>query len=125
MPLATPIALALLTLGPAPAAGEGGVTHGFFAAGAETYIRAADGTVTWRYPHASRDGWALPGGNVLLALAKGVVASHHARGEEVRLTEVTPEKKVVWTFRDAKAPGVHHFQILDTNGEPLDGPPPR
>ena len=50
---------------------------------------------------------------------------HHAQGDEVRLIEVTPQKKVVWTFRDPKVPGIHHFQILDTNGKPVEGPPLR
>jgi hypothetical protein len=53
-----------------------------------------------------------------------VITSHHARGE-VKLTEVTPEKKLVWVHRDAKTPGIHHFQILDTNGKPLEGVPLR
>jgi hypothetical protein len=35
---------------------------------------------------------------------------------------VTPAKKIVWTHRDPKKPGIHHFQILDTNGTPLEGP---
>jgi len=56
----------------------------------------------------------LPNGNT-------VVTSHHASGDAVRLTEVTRDKKIAWTFRDPKVPGIHHFQILDTNGEPLKG----
>ncbi|MBN9523764.1 hypothetical protein J0H58_35520 [bacterium] len=28
------------------------------------------GKATWTYPHASRDGWVVPNGNVLLALSK-------------------------------------------------------
>ncbi len=55
----------------------------------------------------------LPNGNT-------VVTSHHAQGAEVRLLEVTPEKKVVWKFTDAKKPGIHHFQILETNGVPVN-----
>ena len=38
------------------------VTHAFLATGGETYIRDGRGKVTWRYPHASRDGWVLPDG---------------------------------------------------------------
>ena len=60
----------------------------------------------------------LPNGNT-------VVTSHHAKGDEVKLTEVTPAKEIVWTFRDPKTPGIHHFQILDTNGVPLEGRPLR
>jgi hypothetical protein len=54
-----------------------------------------------------------------------VITSHHAQGNEVKLTEVTRAKQVVWTHRDPTTPGIHHFQILDTNGEPLNGAPLR
>jgi len=60
----------------------------------------------------------LPNGNT-------VITSHHARGDEVKLTEVTPEKKVAWQHRDAATPGIHHFQILDTDGRPTEGRPLR
>lgn len=51
----------------------------------------------------------LPNGNT-------VITSHHAQGAEVRLFEVNCDKQVVWTYTDAKKPGIHHFQILETNG---------
>ena len=60
----------------------------------------------------------LPNGNT-------VITSHHARGNEVKLLEVTPDKKLVWVHRDASTPGIHHFQILDSNGTPLEGHPLR
>jgi hypothetical protein len=44
---------------------------------------------------------------------------------EVKLLEVRPDKKVVWTYRDDRRHGIHEFQVLDTNGEPLAGPPLR
>lgn len=57
----------------------------------------------------------LPNGNT-------VITSYHAQGDAVKLFEVTRDKKVVWRFdgkgTDLKA-GFHHFQILTTNGEPL------
>lgn len=56
----------------------------------------------------------LPNGNT-------VMTSYRAKPGEVRLTEVTPDKKIVWTYRDDSPGGIHHFQILDTNGEPLSG----
>ena len=49
---------------------QGGITHSFLACGGQTYIRDGEGKITWRYPHASRDGWVLPDGDVLLALNK-------------------------------------------------------
>ena len=60
----------------------------------------------------------LPNGNT-------VITSHHAGPGDVKLTEVTRDKKVVWTHRDPKAPGIHHFQVLDTNGKAIEGRPLR
>ena len=53
----------------------------------------------------------LPNGNT-------VISSYHAKGDQVKLFEVTREKKVVWRYTGMKA-GFHHFQILTTNGKPL------
>jgi hypothetical protein len=58
----------------------------------------------------------LPNGNT-------VITSHHATSKQVKLTEVTPDKKIVWTYTDDRRAGIHHFQILDTNGKALDGRP--
>ncbi|HSU66172.1 MAG TPA: hypothetical protein VLJ39_04855 [Tepidisphaeraceae bacterium] len=44
---------------------------------------------------------------------------------EVKLLEVTREKKVVWTYRDDKKHGIHEFQITETNGKALEGVPLR
>jgi hypothetical protein len=60
----------------------------------------------------------LPNGNT-------VITSYRTKPGEVRLTEVTPEKKIVWTYTDDRPAGIHHFQILDTNGKPLEGTPLR
>src|SRR5258707_7602496 len=46
------------------------ITHSFLACGQETFIADGQGKVTWQYPRASRDGWVLTGGDVLLAVAK-------------------------------------------------------
>jgi hypothetical protein len=61
-------------------------------------------------------GQRLPNGNT-------VVTSHHAVANQVKLTEVTREKKVVWSHTDDKKFGIHHFQILDTDGKPIEGAP--
>jgi hypothetical protein len=49
-----------------------------------------------------------------------VIASHHAR-EGIKIFEVTPAKKLVWSYT-GKHPA-HEFQILTTNGKPLEGKP--
>ncbi len=59
----------------------------------------------------------LPNGNT-------VIASYGVGGKGVKLFEVTREKKVVWTWSSGR-PGVHHVQILETNGTALEGVPLR
>lgn len=54
----------------------------------------------------------LPNGNT-------VISSYHAQGNQVKLFEVTRDKKVVWRFSGLKH-GFHHFQILTTNGHQLE-----
>jgi hypothetical protein len=56
-----------------------------------------------------------------LANGNTVVTSHHAGAGQVKLLEVTREKKLVWTYTDARKAGIHHFQILDAEGKPLKG----
>jgi outer membrane protein assembly factor BamB len=53
----------------------------------------------------------LPNGNT-------VVSSYHAKGDQVKLFEITRDKKEVWRYSGMDA-GFHHFQILTTNGMPL------
>ena len=60
----------------------------------------------------------LPNGNT-------VITSYHVKANETKLTEITRDKKIVWTYTDDKPHGIHHFQILDTNGKPLEGRPLR
>jgi outer membrane protein assembly factor BamB len=60
----------------------------------------------------------LPNGNT-------VFTSYAAGPNQLRLIEVTREKKVVWTYTDDRKAGIHHFQILDTSGKKLTGPPLR
>lgn len=60
----------------------------------------------------------LPNGNT-------VITSYRTKPGETRLTEVTRDKKIVWTYTDDRPAGIHHFQILDTNGIPLKGTPLR
>jgi len=59
----------------------------------------------------------LPGGNT-------VIASYGMSAKGVKLFEVTRDKKVVWTWTSDR-PGVHHVQILETNGKPVEGAPLR
>jgi hypothetical protein len=58
----------------------------------------------------------LPNGNV-------VITSYAAGDQTVKLLEVNRDKKIVWTYEEPKRGGIHHFQILDTNGKPIAGEP--
>jgi hypothetical protein len=51
-----------------------------------------------------------------------VFTSYRATAGQLKLMEVTPEKKIVWTYTDDRKPGVHHFQILDAEGKPGKNP---
>ncbi len=56
----------------------------------------------------------LPNGNT-------VITSHHNTAKQVKLTEINRDKKIVWTYTDERPGGIHHFQILDTNGVAIPG----
>jgi len=66
------------------------ITHRFLACGAQTRIVEADGRVSWTYPLGTRDGFVLPGGNLLLAITRG-----QAGFPKGGVREITPEGKVV------------------------------
>ena len=63
-------------------------------------------------------GQRLPNGNT-------VICAYGIGAQRTKLLEVTPDKKVVWTFSEEKGAGIHEVQILDTNGKPLEGAPLR
>jgi len=98
---------------------QGGITHSFLATGAETYIAGADGKVLWSYPAGTRDGWVLPGGNVLLALSK---SKEFPGGGAV---EVTREGRVVFSFKGtqsevntAQAVGDGRYMLTEAGPKP-------
>ena len=47
-----------------------------------------------------------------------VMTSYNSGPKRVKLTEITRDKKIVWTYTDERKVGIHHFQILDTKGQP-------
>lgn len=85
----------LLTVVPASAAEP--IRHGFLATGGETFILDAAGKTIWSYPHASRDGWVLDSGNVLLALAK---SKAYPGGAAV---EVNRDGKILFEYKGMQA----------------------
>ncbi len=86
-----------------------------------------DGKIVWQISNAdlpekliadATGAQRLPNGNT-------VICSYHVGVNHTKLIEVTPDKKLVWTFCEEKGPGIHEVQILDTNGVHVDGTPLR
>lgn len=63
-------------------------------------------------------GHVLPNGNIVIACYAGGRKNPKAP----KLFEVNRDKEVVWTYADGQRVGIHHFQILKTNGTAIGGP---
>jgi hypothetical protein len=84
----------------------------------------ANGAIAWKignddFPNEKPfddacGGQRLPNGNT-------VICAYHATGTAIKLFEVTPDKKLVWTYRGPYR--AHEVQILTTNGVPVEGRP--
>jgi hypothetical protein len=86
----------------------------------------AAGKIVWQLTNADLGGPVLvdPCGAQKLPNGNTVITSYgQNKPGEIKLLEVTPDKKLVWTYRDSKAHGIHEFQILTTNGKPVEGSP--
>lgn len=83
-----------------------------------------DGKEVWRLSNDDLPGKPINDACGVQRLANGntVVTSHHATAGQVKLTEVTREKKVVWTYTDDRKGGIHHFEILGAAGKPEGNP---
>ncbi|MFN0125211.1 MAG: hypothetical protein ACKV19_00815 [Verrucomicrobiales bacterium] len=81
------------------------------------------GEVIWKVTNADVNGLLKdPCGSQRLANGNTVIGSH-AANTGISMVEVSPEKKIVWTSDHPLAAGVHHFQILTTNGKAEPGMP--
>ena len=81
------------------------------------------GEIVWKVTNEHVQGqFKDPCGSQRLANGNTVVGSH-AANQGVSMIEVTPEHQIVWTSDHPLAAGVHHFQILTTNGKPEPGMP--
>jgi hypothetical protein len=84
----------------------------------------AEAKIVWQLSNADLPAEMLqdPCGAQRLANGNTVIASYgQNKPGEVKLLEVTREKRVVWTYRDEKRHGIHEFQILETNGVVVAG----
>lgn len=81
------------------------------------------GKIVWTLTNDDVGGlFKDPCGSQRLANGNTVVGSH-AANTGISMVEVTTDKKIVWTSDHPLAAGVHHFQILTTNGIPEPGMP--
>ena len=81
------------------------------------------GDIAWQVNNDHVKGlFKDPCGSQRLANGNTVVGSH-AANTGISMVEVTPDHRIVWTSDHPLAAGVHHFQILTTNGKPEPGMP--
>ena len=91
-----PLALYAALLGTTALAADP-IKHGFLATGGETFIVDGTGKTAWTYPHATRDGWVLDNGNVLLALSKSKTYPGGA------VVEVNKDGKTLFEFKGTQS----------------------
>jgi hypothetical protein len=86
---------------------------------------AADGSCRWLVTAAdSGDAISDACGVQRLPSGNTMIASYRiGRGKE-RLVEVTPDRKVAWAWR-ADVPNVHHFHVVEVDGQAVPWPPLR
>jgi hypothetical protein len=85
-----------------------------------------DGKIVWQLSNSDLPEPLLidPCGAQRLPNGNTVITSYGSnKPGAVKMLEVTPDKKLVWTYRDSKSHGIHEFQILDTNGVALSETP--
>jgi hypothetical protein len=89
--------------------------------GNKTVEFSPEGKVVWKVTNDDLGGnyFKDPCGGQRLPNGNTVIASYGCKGEGVKVFEVTPDKKVVWSFYNPKVK-VHGLQVLSTNGQPLE-----
>jgi hypothetical protein len=80
------------------------------------------GKIIWKMGNEDVEGdlFQDPCGAQRLPNGNTVIASYGAK-EGVKVFETSPDKEIVWSYSGEF--GVHHFQILTTNGRPITGKP--
>ena len=81
------------------------------------------GAIAWKVTNDDVGGlFKDPCGSQRLANGNTVVGSH-AANQGISMVELNRDRKIVWTSDHPLAAGVHHFQILTTNGRQEPGMP--
>jgi hypothetical protein len=76
------------------------------------------GQIVWEVSNDDLPGKPLKDACGVQRLSNGntVITSYGAKAGEIRLIEVTRDKRVVWTYTDDRPSGIHEFQILEPGG---------
>jgi hypothetical protein len=91
--------------------------------GNKTVELNAEGKVIWKISNddfPELKPFADPCGAQRLPNGNTVIASYASKGP-IKVFEVTPEKKIVWTYTGPHR--AHEIQILTTNGKPIESLP--
>lgn len=90
--------------------------------GNKTVIFDQAGKVLWKVSNDDFPGKPFddPCGAQRLPNGNTVICSYHAP-KGIKVFEVTPDKKIVWTYEGPHR--AHEIQVLTTNGKPLPWPP--
>ena len=78
-------------------------THSFVAFGRDTYRIDETGEKSWTYPHATRDGYQLPDGTMILTLSKG---RKYKGGAVVRISP-DGEESLIWKGTQSEVNAAH------------------
>ena len=94
-------------------------THSFLACGQKSYIMGADGKTTWTYPHATRDGYRLDDGRLVLTLSKG---KRYSGGAVIEITSDGKET-LIWKGTQSEVNAAHPtdsdtFVITEAGSKP-------
>jgi hypothetical protein len=79
-----------------------------------------DGKTVWQVSNDDLPGAPIKDACGAQKLANGnLVITSYGAGDPnaIKLMEITPDKKIVWTLYTNRAHGVHEFQILDENAK--------
>jgi len=83
-----------------------------------------DGKVVWRVDNSHAGGrFADPCGGQRLPNGNTIICPYGQRKPDMaKIFEMTPDKKVVWEYKNPKLRGVHEIHVLTTNGQQLGAP---
>ena len=100
-----------------------------------TLINCTYGNLSIEVDQSGKTMWQLSNDNLPDALIKDacggqrlangntVICAYGIGAKRTKLLEVTPDKKVVWTYTDDQPHGIHEVQIPETDGKPIVGAP--